>query len=101
MVRKITRVVCNFNYTIFEIITVKVNRQRPTYSGKIAHISINMCDNQNLQKAPCAQDHDSQVITLLPTVALRTPLASLSIQVSVFFGTYDNPFCICLLVLAD
>ena len=76
MVRKITRVVCNFKYTTFEIITVKANRDRPTYSGKIAHISINMCDNQNLQKAPCAQDHDSQVIiTLLHTVALRTPQA--------------------------
>ena len=23
-------------------------------------------------------------------------LASLSIQVSIFFGTYDNPFCLCL-----
>ena len=28
---------------------------------------------------------ESQVVTLLPAVALRSPLASLSIQVSIFF----------------
>ena len=39
--------------------------------------------------------------SLLPTVALRSPLASLSIQASIFSGTYDNPFCLCLLVFAE
>ena len=32
---------------------------------------------------------------------LETSLASLSIQISIFFGTYDNPFCLCLLVFAE
>ena len=40
-------------------------------------------------------------LLILPTVALRPPLASLSIQVSIFFGTYDNTFCLFLLVLAE
>ena len=31
-------------------------RAENSHSGKMAHISINMCYNQNLQKAPCAQD---------------------------------------------
>ena len=44
---------------------------------------------------------DSLVVSLLPTVALRAPLASLNIQESIFFGTYDNPFCLCLLVFQN
>ena len=43
---------------------------------------------------------DSLVVTLLPTVALRPPLASLSVQVSIFFRKYYNPFCLCLIVLS-
>ena len=50
-------------------------------------------------KTLCGQS-DSLVLTQLPTVALRLPLASLSIQESIFYGTYDNQFCLCLLVFA-
>ena len=51
-------------------------------------------------KKLCEQS-DSLVVTLLPTVALRPVLVSLSIQVSIFFGTYDNPFGLYLLVFAE
>ena len=44
---------------------------------------------------------DSLVVSLLPSVALRPPLASLSIQESTFFGTYDNLFCLSLLVFQN
>ena len=51
-------------------------------------------------KKLCGENH-SQVVTLLPSVALRPHLASLSIQVSVFFGTFNNSFCLCLVVFPE
>ena len=49
-----------------DIRDLKVNRQRPTFvmrrselkvpTLETAHVSISTCDNQNLQKDPCAQD---------------------------------------------
>ena len=44
---------------------------------------------------------DKVIVTLSPAVALRHPLASLSIQVSIFFGTYDNSVCLRLLIFAE
>ena len=57
-------------------------------------------ETEKKNKKLCGQS-DSPVVTLLSTVALRPSLATLSIQVSIFFGTYDNPFCLCLLVFAE
>ena len=42
-----------------------------------------------------------KVIVRLLLFYLRPPLASRGIQVSNFFGTNDNPFCLCLLIFAE
>ena len=44
---------------------------------------------------------DGLVVTLSPIVALKPPIAFLSIQVTISIGTYDNSFCLCLLVFAE
>ena len=78
--------------------------QGPICADMLLSIACQGTQESGSKKQKITKNYVDKVIirfTLLPTVALRPPLASVRIQVSIFFGTYDNPFCLCLLVFAE
>ena len=62
---------------------------------------VKLCTKEiDRNKKNCA-DKVSLADALLPAVALRPPLSSLSTQVSIFFGIKDHPFYLCLVISTE
>ena len=95
---------CYTNLNMFFKPQPDLDPQCPICAGMLLSIACKETQESGWKQQKITKNYADKVIIrffLLPTVALRPPLASLSIQVSILFGTYDNPFCLCLLLFAE
>ena len=86
-----------------EAIGIIIGPQCPICADMLLSIACQRTQESGWKKQKRTKHYAGKVIIRFHSItyfALRHPLASLSIQVSIVFGTYDNLFCLCLLVFA-